>query len=804
MISTTEPPPVYDSQITIKKNGTPVGTFTVNADQPKAVDIPVPSNTSDIVNDSGFITVDAIPSNISAFNNDVGYITEAAIPSNVTAFNNDAGYITEAAIPSQVTAFENDAGYITSAALPTKVSELENDSGFITEAAIPSNISSFNNDSGYITENAIPSTVGAFQNDVGYLTSVSWEEVQDKPDVALTSDIPSKVSELDNDEGFITAEALPSKVSELENDAGYITASAIPAVPSNVSAFNNDAGYITANSLPTKVSELQNDVGYITASQVPPVPSNLSEYNNNVGFITASAIPSNVSAFNNDIGFITASAIPSNVGAFTNDVGYLTASDVSTSALYPSASYSAYVQIDDYGEVNAKKLVNETGVWFIKAIMELYTTNPVTGYWVSPPKITDNGTNLLVEFCVQDKERKYEPQKITYDAASSLATEMLIAVSFHNVSFRVMLKKSTQADIPLWIDCGRLVRDGDANTGLMISQLLDDIGLVHDISDKRDLTDLSYSGKDEDAFFLGVGSFTIELPDTWTATEQKTWVLDQRQRNATHYKLWYSAPGMFYINTLNDATFYIMDISSNSLGSFTWNQVKGGNKVAVTITYQGVQYSCNVQANWETTNLATGNDVVKMNKVNNLLQGENIRINTNGQSNIGILVANQSYNGYALTQSGIAKYDSNAVTKAFNFPSDDATGSTFATREWVQSQGGGMNALDYISITIEQDLSSDSNDYELGIYNVDLNYIMTYHTNYNQDSSGTSTMNFFLRKPSNASIENLLDNNGAGTLSNNGWYVEYGNQYGVFTNGSWDNEKLTSVSDIYWLKVFKR
>ena len=209
VISTTEPPPVYDAQITIQKNGTPVGTFTVNADQPKAIDIPVPSRTSDIENDSGFITVAAIPSDISAFNNDVGYITEAAIPSNVTAFNNDAGYITQEAIPSQVSSFENDAGYITASALPTKVSELENDSGYITESAIPSN-------------------VGAFQNDVGYLTSVSWGEVQDKPDVALMSDIPSNVSELENDVGYITANALPTKVSELQNDVGYITASQVP------------------------------------------------------------------------------------------------------------------------------------------------------------------------------------------------------------------------------------------------------------------------------------------------------------------------------------------------------------------------------------------------------------------------------------------------------------------------------------------------------------------------------------------------------------------------------------------------
>lgn len=240
VISTTEPPPVYDSQITIKKNGTPVGTFTVNADQPKAIDIPVPSRTSDIENDSGFITVDAIPSTISSFENDVGYITEAAIPSNVTAFNNDAGYITQEAIPSQVSSFENDAGYITASALPTKVSELENDSGYITESAIPSN-------------------VGAFQNDVGYLTSVSWGEVQDKPDVALMSDIPSNVSELENDVGYITANALPTKVSELENDSGFITSSAIP---SNVGAFTNDVGYLTASS--STITNLENDVSAIS------------------------------------------------------------------------------------------------------------------------------------------------------------------------------------------------------------------------------------------------------------------------------------------------------------------------------------------------------------------------------------------------------------------------------------------------------------------------------------------------------------------------------------------------------------
>lgn len=40
----------------------------------------IPTKTSDIVNDSGFITALSIPANVSSFNNDAGYITSAQAP----------------------------------------------------------------------------------------------------------------------------------------------------------------------------------------------------------------------------------------------------------------------------------------------------------------------------------------------------------------------------------------------------------------------------------------------------------------------------------------------------------------------------------------------------------------------------------------------------------------------------------------------------------------------------------------------------------------------------------------------------
>ena len=151
----------------------------------------IPTKTSDLVNDSGFITASQVP----------------PVPSNLSEYNNDVGFITASAVPSNVTAFNNDAGYITANALPTKVSELQNDTGFITASAIPSN-------------------VGAFTNDVGYLSAVSWDIVQNKPA------IPSTTSDLTNDSGFITSADIIAK-----RDLSDMTVKGVPQSANNHSWF---------------------------------------------------------------------------------------------------------------------------------------------------------------------------------------------------------------------------------------------------------------------------------------------------------------------------------------------------------------------------------------------------------------------------------------------------------------------------------------------------------------------------------------------------------------------------------------
>ena len=158
------------------------------------------------------------------------------IPNATSQLTNDSGFITSADVPTATSQLTNDSGFITSADVPNATSQLINDSGFITSSdipAIPTKTSELTNDSGFITSSAVPSRTSQLVNDSGFITS---------------ADVPTKTSELDNDSGFITSADIPTDVSAFTNDAGYITNADIPT---DVSAFNNDAGYISNSDLIT-------------------------------------------------------------------------------------------------------------------------------------------------------------------------------------------------------------------------------------------------------------------------------------------------------------------------------------------------------------------------------------------------------------------------------------------------------------------------------------------------------------------------------------------------------------------------
>lgn len=100
-------PTVNDATLTITQNGTAVGTFSANASSASTASITVPTNTSDLNNDSGFITSSSLPT----VNDATLTITQNGV--SVGTFSANAASASTAAItiPTTVSSFTNDSDY---------------------------------------------------------------------------------------------------------------------------------------------------------------------------------------------------------------------------------------------------------------------------------------------------------------------------------------------------------------------------------------------------------------------------------------------------------------------------------------------------------------------------------------------------------------------------------------------------------------------------------------------------------------------------------------------------------------------
>ena len=123
------------------------------------------------------------------------------------------------------------------------------------EQSIPKLVSQLTNDAGYITEHLDLSNYAEKDelhehnnkdvlDGINLVRMQAWDNAANKDDInlddyALKSEIP------------VMPEPL-TKVSELENDLGYLTEETMPlqVIPSNLSEFNNDTNFITIEDVP--------------------------------------------------------------------------------------------------------------------------------------------------------------------------------------------------------------------------------------------------------------------------------------------------------------------------------------------------------------------------------------------------------------------------------------------------------------------------------------------------------------------------------------------------------------------------
>ena len=153
-------PTVNNATLTIQKNGTTVKTFTANASRNVTANITVPTATSDLTNDSGFIT----DAGVTSFNGSTGAVTYTAP---VTSVNGNTGAVT-VSVPTATSDLTNDSGFITSSDLPTV------GNATLTIQKNGTNVQTFtaNATSNKTANITVPTATSDLTNDSGFLTSI--------------------------------------------------------------------------------------------------------------------------------------------------------------------------------------------------------------------------------------------------------------------------------------------------------------------------------------------------------------------------------------------------------------------------------------------------------------------------------------------------------------------------------------------------------------------------------------------------------------------------------------------------------
>ncbi len=208
----------------------------------------IPSNTSDLTNDSGFITSSSIPTSLSSFTNDTNFITSSSIPTTLSTFTNDTNYITSSGVPTALSSFTNDTNFITSSGVPTALSSFTNDTNFITLST-----------AGTMTNKSIEVDVDSSKTlsfmKSGGLAPVKTILVSQNHNNTSTGNktifLPAINFGLSNDilVGQTTTATLTNKTIDYNNNTITNLPSSGIQSGDNISLLTNNSGYITSSSL---------------------------------------------------------------------------------------------------------------------------------------------------------------------------------------------------------------------------------------------------------------------------------------------------------------------------------------------------------------------------------------------------------------------------------------------------------------------------------------------------------------------------------------------------------------------------
>lgn len=277
--------------------------------------------------------------------------------------------------------------------IPTKTSDLTNDSGFITSADVPTD---YVPNTRTINSKPLSSDITLTASDVGALpsstviptvnnatltiqkngTTVKTFTANASTDVTADITVPTTVAELTDAEDYAKAADIPTKVSELTNDSGFITGITSSDVTTALGYTPYDStnpdGYITSSAL-SSYSKIADTVSAVVAGSTKDTISVTK--NGSTSTITvnnvANAIKASQDAEGNVITntYATKAEISSIPKFAIEVVNTLPTTDISTTTVYLLANsssesqnlYDEYIYVSDKWEKLGTQTVDLSG-----------------------------------------------------------------------------------------------------------------------------------------------------------------------------------------------------------------------------------------------------------------------------------------------------------------------------------------------------------------------------------------------------------------------------------------------------------
>jgi penicillin V acylase-like amidase (Ntn superfamily) len=302
------------STINLSGNGGSVTVF--DGDYTNLTNTPsIPSKTSDLVNDSGFLTseVDGSTTNeIQTLSKSGSTISLSDNGGSVTVFDGDYNNLSNTpSIPTSTSDLTNDSGFLTSEVDGSTTNEIQtlsksgstislsDNGGSVTvfdgdynnlsnTPSIPTNTSDLTNDSGFLTSEVDGSTTNEIQilsisNDTIFLSGGGFIKLPasqgfdgDYNSLTNTPSIPTLTSDLTNDSGFLTSEVDGSTTNEIQMLSKSGTTISLSNNGGSVTVFDGDYNNLSNTpTIPSKTSDLTNDSGFITTEQDSSVTNEL-------------------------------------------------------------------------------------------------------------------------------------------------------------------------------------------------------------------------------------------------------------------------------------------------------------------------------------------------------------------------------------------------------------------------------------------------------------------------------------------------------------------------------------------------